>query len=118
MTTPTLTPPVQPSYSAVRETMYRIKQSNFGDGYTQRAGDGINVVQRKFTMDFENMLPADYDTLQAFFDGLYGVLPFYYTLPLEVTQYAWITEGAPKKSYQGPNSISMNVTIQQVFDLL
>lgn len=117
MSTPTLTPPVNPSYSATKDVSYRTKQSNFGDGYSQRVGDGINVVQRKFTMDFENMLPADADTLETFFNGLYGVLPFFYTLPLESTQYAWIAK-AVKRSYQGPNSISLNVVIEQVFDLL
>jgi len=68
-------------------------------------------------MDFENMTPADADTLEDFFNGLYGVQPFLYTLPLESTEYGWICT-AVKRSYQGPNSITINATIQQVFDLL
>jgi phage-related protein len=118
MTPPTLITTVNPSYSSSKETAYRIKKADFGDGYSQRTGDGVNTITKKGMLDFENLLPADADTLEAFLESMGGYLPFYYTLPLETAPLLWITIGSPKRTYAGPNSINLNVVIMQVFDIV
>jgi phage-related protein len=47
MTPPTLITTVNPSYSSSKETAYRIKKADFGDGYSQRTGDGVIPSPKK-----------------------------------------------------------------------
>ena len=47
----------------------RVLKQQFGDGYEMRIRDGINNVQRKFSLTFNNRTKADVDNLHQFFTG-------------------------------------------------
>lgn len=55
-----------PSYSASQNTKPRVNEARFGDGYTQRVGDGINRQPRKFDLSFKNRTKTEADSIEAF----------------------------------------------------
>jgi len=82
-------PSITPSYGTASQVRYAYKEAKFGDGYTVRAGDGINVRRESWSVTWEDRGDADLDTLVAFFDTLAGVTPFEWTAPRESTEKRW-----------------------------
>jgi phage-related protein len=116
MTTPTFTPPVGPGPASVKATTPRVLMARFGDGYSQRTPDGLNYNGRSVSLDWTALSSTDADTIEAFFIARGGSEAFYYTLPLESTTYKW-TNGPVKRNYLGANTVGLNVTLTQEFDL-
>lgn len=58
----------------------RVLSAQFGGGYEQRAGDGINTNQRTLSARFENLEEAEATILDDFLDSLGGYKPF--TIPV------------------------------------
>lgn len=58
----------------------RIRTAQFGDGYQQRVGDGINTVARSWALKFTR-LTADIDAIEAFLDARGGLESFTWTPP-------------------------------------
>ena len=85
--TPTRNP--SPQYTTY-DSEYSTFEAGFGDEYSQRTGAGINVDKSTCTLVWDNCPSSEFSTYKAFFDGLKGVTPFDYTLPLESTQKRWI----------------------------
>lgn len=54
----------------------RIIKFSFGDGYEQRAIDGINNIDQTFDISFNNRLEADMENLITFFETNAGVTAF------------------------------------------
>jgi len=42
-----------PKYGAALSKEPRVKMAQFGDGYQQRVGDGINTIAREWSLNFE-----------------------------------------------------------------
>lgn len=58
----------------------RVKTAQFGDGYSQRAGDGINTIKRAWSVTFTRAT-ADIDAIDAFLTARAGVESFDWTPP-------------------------------------
>lgn len=67
-----------------------VLMSAMGDGYVQRAANGINTMLRKMTLSWTNLSKADCATIIAFFEGQYGVIPFFWTPIGETKQRVWV----------------------------
>ena len=70
-----------PDKSATRKTTPRILLQTFGDGYEQRAVDGINAIKEEFSVSFNNRSKAEIDDIAAFLDSKKGVTKFTLTMP-------------------------------------
>jgi phage-related protein len=70
----------QPTYSARLDEEPRILSSKFGDGYEQRAGDGINTIVQRWSVTFIRAY-AEIDTIIGLFRGWDGRTPFLWTPP-------------------------------------
>ena len=70
-----------PDKTANRRTRPRILLQTFGDGYEQRAVDGINVLREEFSLTFSNREKAEIDDIAAFLDDKKGVTKFTLTMP-------------------------------------
>jgi phage-related protein len=81
MTIPTFT--YDPVTDPVGTTTYRTLISQFGDGYSQVAADGINNTYDTWTLSFAGG-SSDVTPVKTFLDALQGYLPFYWTPPLGV----------------------------------
>jgi phage-related protein len=81
MAIPTFT--YDPITDPVGTSTYRTLTAQFGDGYSQVAGDGINNVYDTWSLSFAGA-SADVAPVKSFLDALQGYLPFYWTPPLGV----------------------------------
>lgn len=70
-----------PSYGSALDTEAKILEASFGDGYVQRAGDGINTMPQIWSLTFENLTSATADAIIAFFRSKGGATNFTWTPP-------------------------------------
>lgn len=113
----TFTPPVEPSVSGLSvATKTRTLVAEFGDGYTQRAGDGLNGIAKQVSVTWNALQTADADTIIAFFEARGGFEMFEWTPPRGNTALKWIvTEWQLVPLDSALDAIS--ATFVQVFDL-
>lgn len=79
MTTPTFIWGV--AQGAAKELTPRVLSSKFGDGYEQRAGDGININQRKWSVSFISKSLAIADAIDDFLLTQDGITSFLWYPP-------------------------------------
>lgn len=117
MAYPTLTPPNDVNIAPGSGVDYepRVRRANFGDGYSQRTGDGLNTLSRKVQASFQVLTDSEANTLLGFFEGRKGYLPFMWALPGEVTARQWIAPSW-KKTYTGKRITDISVTLEETFD--
>jgi phage-related protein len=70
-----------PDLGAGMDREPRIRSAQFGDGYTQRALDGLNADMRTRTLSFTVRSLAESQAIQAFLEARGGVESFDYTHP-------------------------------------
>lgn len=94
----------------------RVIENDFGDGYRQRAGDGINPIGSTFEAKWDNITTAEANTLVAFFRARGGYEAFTFTPPNESGTWAWTC-----KSWSRPPDnagyASLSATFRREFDL-
>ena len=59
----------------------RTLKNAFGNGYEQRAGDGLNLAPQKWSVVFENIAFTECTTIDTFLAGQKGYLAFLWTPP-------------------------------------
>ena len=125
MPLPTLSPPKPPSRedgSGRAATNSRDLISTFGDGYEQRAADGLNALSRTVPLVWAYLSGTQADTLCGTFDGYGRSQAFWYQLPWETSARKWrIGAAANSPLYirdEGRGiTVRVEVTFQEVFDL-
>ena len=68
-----------PDKGFTRKTTPRVFKADFGDGYSQRVGNGINVLNETFSINFANRPKADIDQITNFLETKAGVTSFDFT---------------------------------------
>lgn len=118
MAFPTFTPPFNPDYNSVKPTGVRFLDVSFGDGYSQRAGDGLNTKTTNPQLTWSALKLTQIDAIEAFFEARNGYEPFYYTLPDEGSARKFIIDkGNWTRTYLGPNQFRLQATFKEVFDI-
>ena len=93
----------------------RVLNAEFGDGYSQRAPDGLNTLMRKWRLQFTNRDQADCDAIEAFFEAQGGCLAFSWTPPTGAAGL-WICsapDGWTRSPQTGPVA-SISCTFKEV----
>ena len=85
MTISTFTPPIQPSVGAQRKPQLKILSADFGDGYSQEAGDGLNYIRDVFELNWEVLTPTQSDAIESFLLAQGGITPFFWLAPGDAT---------------------------------
>jgi len=70
-----------PDKQATKEVNRKVLFQAFGDGYEQRAVDGINASREKFSLSYSGRSKEEIDDLIAFLDSKKGVIAFTLTMP-------------------------------------
>jgi phage-related protein len=70
----------------------RVLKASFGDGYSQRAADGINNVVDKYQLTWENVDRSEANVIDNFLRARAGVEFFTYTMPGQTTPRKWLCE--------------------------
>jgi phage-related protein len=118
MTIATFIPPVNPSYATQSSVSIKIKNIQYGNGYEQRARDGINNVQKRYKLAFENITQSQLTTIRDFVITNAGVEAFYYSVPgLDATLTLYRTNGDTEIQNMANNIYSISFEIMQVFDI-
>jgi phage-related protein len=96
----------------VGQVDFRVKSSKFGDGYEQRAQDGINNKSQSWPLTFVAK-EAQIKEIRDFLDRQAGASPFYWTAPL-ADQLLYRC-----KTYQitpmGADMYTLSATFEQAF---
>lgn len=77
----TFSPTIAPSYNSPKSKEFKVLTANFGDGYKQRVGDGINNVSETWELSWGLLTLAQADNITDFFDARDGTDSFDWTTP-------------------------------------
>lgn len=91
----------------------RVLKAEFGDGYTQRTGDGINNSPREYALTFQ-AVAATIFAIDAFLQAENGVTAFDWTPP-DGTVGRWICESWGVTYNPGMGSALLSATFKEVF---
>jgi phage-related protein len=103
---------VPPDYGAQLSDRPRVLLAQFGDGYAQRALDGINAAPEEWSLTFSARTPAERDTILAFLEARNGVEPFTWTSP-RGTVGKWV---CPEWTFSPINAAVNTITARFVQD--
>lgn len=117
----TFSPSINPTTSGTSPTdTDRVRIASFGDGYSQRAPDGLNYQERTVSLNWPSLNVTQFTEINGFFDANGAGIAFNYTLPLESTAMKWIrTSRSPGYvANSGADALrSLRVDLKRVFDL-
>lgn len=109
-------PDIAPSYSSSGTTDYKILEADFGDGYSQRAADGLNSKKISWSLTWENRPDTDVSTLADFLNDKLGYEAFLWTAPDETTERKWIARTLDITPVAAGFS-TLRTAFEEVFDL-
>jgi phage-related protein len=66
---------------ASRKMKPRVKIAQFGDGYSQRAPDGINAMAEVWSLTWDSLTKSEADAIETFLTARGGVEAFYWQSP-------------------------------------
>jgi phage-related protein len=112
----TFSPTENPSSPIDVQVQPRILIAQFGDGYEQRTGDGINTMRQIVNLRWDKIRVAVSDVIIAFFEARAGVEAFYYTLPGSGSQKKYKCSAWNRTRHEA-NLDSISARFTQVFDL-
>jgi phage-related protein len=112
----TFTPVMNPSVGLSRQVTARTLDAGFGDGYTQRAGDGLNTIPRVLSLSWDMLEPTDADDIEAFFVAQAGYRKFDWTDPRDGSPGQFICRTWTRTSPTGMTD-AISATFEKVFDL-
>lgn len=69
-------PDVQPSRGSGADVASRLRKAQFGDGYAQRAPDGLNHLEKTYEFVLEAAPAADLEAVTDFLEARAGHEPF------------------------------------------
>jgi phage-related protein len=113
MTLPTFAPPYPPSINESQPEI-KILKAEFGDGYTQEGGDGMNNVRDVVRLKWNTLTAVQADEIESFLKARRGYERFWYQLSDSPAPVKW---ACPEwsRSRGTPNAIS--ATFNQKFDI-
>lgn len=101
-----------PRINASADVKFRTRKAEFGDGYTQVAGDGINSIKQEWALEFvgdETYIKE----IKTFLENHAGIKSFYWTPPLG-TKNLWRCDSY-KPTALGNSLYSLSCTFIQSF---
>jgi len=109
-------PSITPSITSTKSVKARILKNEFGDGYSQRAADGLNNTPAEWSLTWAGQSYTDIDTLEAFFEGLGGWDTIEWTPYREGTEKKFIcTEWS--RSFDGAFNDTLSAKLEEVYDI-
>lgn len=101
-----------PRVNAQADVKHRVRKAEFGDGYTQRSGDGINTRTQDWTLSFVGT-ETYIEEILTFLDRMGGTKAFQWKPPLYPLSLFTCEEYKPVA--MGAGIFSLEVTFNQAF---
>lgn len=102
--------------AAQGDTEFRVNTIQYGNGYSQRAVDGLNAKVDSWTLDWDNLYESEFESLVTAFDAAGGADYFTWTAPGDSSAKKFIVPKYTRRIVAG-NMFSISATLNQVFDL-
>ena len=116
MSIPVFSPSVIPSIGSSSNSSANILKADFGDGYSQRVGQGINNIGEQASLSWNNITGSQANTIVSFFEARGGFEAFQYTLPTESSAKKWTCD-TWNKNYADGGLINLTCELTRVYDL-
>jgi phage-related protein len=108
-----------------RQVTHNVLTAKFGDGYEQRALDGINTKQEVFTLNFNNRVYTEINLIAAFLDNK-AAKNFQMTVtntkdaesvsPTETNEIVTVACDGYNITYINENTAALSATFRRVFE--
>lgn len=95
----------------------RVRTAQFGDGYAQRIGEGINTVTKEWNLTFASRELSEIALILDFLETKAGVTAFLWTPPGESTAIAVICQDW-SKVYESHISATVQAKFTKVHEVL
>lgn len=102
------------SYPASQPVQPKVLKAQFGDGYEQRVGDGINTLRRTWNVQFNLRLVAEIDEIENFLRARGGSEAFDW-IPPRGAAGKWVCEQWSAEVAQ-PVYQSLSAVFREVFE--
>ena len=103
------------TYAVNKTVTPRIRMTQFGDGYTQLSGDGLNTQRQMWNLEFMAD-STSIDEIQTVLETTGGVDSFDWTPPRQSTALKFIYTSYSRDPV-GPTVDRLTVSFQQEYDL-
>ena len=104
------------SPGSTSERRPRVVATQFGDGYQQRAADGLNPVQQLWDLVFADCEASKADQIETFLlDGL-GWKAFTWTPPRQTVALRWICTSLRRSIGERIDTHTITARFEQVFE--
>ena len=104
-----------PDGDTPEQTTPRTLEVEFGDGYSQRALDGINALPRSWNLTFRNRTEAEADAIDAFLRSKAGVTAFTLQPPSSAAQATVICKSWTRTEHANIDFVTVRATFLEVF---
>jgi phage-related protein len=106
-----------PSKAFVATSKPRVAVSQFGDGYSQRVGLGINRLTKEWSLVFKSRSITQSDQIIAFLEARAGTEGFLWQPPGDSTTYSVVCMDW-SRTYDNHLSTTIQARFVQIFDVL
>lgn len=104
-----------PDQGVSTETSAKVRRAQFGDGYAQRAPDGLNSVREVWSVQFTLRTKAEINAIDDFLRAAKGSTAFDWVTPKGGSGRYTCETWTPAYVHDG--DCSLTATFQQEFDL-
>ena len=108
-------PDIPADYGASKKAEPRVRQVQFGSGYSQRARFGLNSDAKVWSLCWENRSVARANAIEDFLAEGGGFESFSWTPPDDTSSYKWICRQWTK-TMPFCNLFNITATFEQVFE--
>jgi phage-related protein len=108
--------PVSPSEPLQVETAARVLENEFGEGFKQRAPDGLNNLVRSAKPQWPRLSDQNADLIEAFLRGQLGAIPFLWLKPGDADYSQWICKTWSRVSLVGGKA-NLSASFEEDFSL-
>lgn len=126
--TETFSPPIPPSFDSSASKQARVLVANFGDGYRQRTGDGINNIGSAAPLVWDVLTQEQAEEIDTFLTEQAGWQAFSYRLPWKSSSELWSCKnwtvtpiGGGDVDFQNDHTnvlMSISATLEKEFDFV
>ncbi len=108
-------PDIPISFSSNGSVNMRVLEAQFGDGYNQRAADGLNSISTDWSLVWTARPDADITILTDFFRSKFGFEIFLFTPPNDIERQYVCKDYKPTPTADGFSSLTAK--LEEQFDI-
>jgi len=95
---------------------FKVIATGYGNGYSQRAPDGINTSIGSWDVSWENITATEFSTVTTALETAKGADYFTWQAPGDSVTKRWVVSKYSKQAMSG-DIYTVSATLTQVFDL-